>query len=308
MTRALAIALGAAAVAASWSRQAATVAERAAPPDGRFIDLAPARLHVWEHGSGPAVLMIHGVSGQIANFQDGLAEALVGAGHRVVLVDRPGYGYSTAPHHLGIAEQARLMAALIARLGLARPLVVGHSFGAAVAMALALDQPAAIGGVALLAPLIFAPPRPPAWLRGVVGGAVSRALLAHVVGPPVLRLTRQAVVRRVFAPEPVAPAFFARGGARLSTRPGSIDQALFEATRAIDGLPALAARYPALHVPVAMLAAQSDHVVDSRAQAAALRCALPQALVEWAEGGHMLPLTQPARCAEFLREMARRLA
>ena len=67
--------------------------EAAVPPVGRFIDLPGARLHVVERGQGPALLLVHGLAGQLRHFTYDIVERLA-INHRVVAVDRPGSGYS----------------------------------------------------------------------------------------------------------------------------------------------------------------------------------------------------------------------
>jgi alpha-beta hydrolase superfamily lysophospholipase len=67
--------------------------ERALPPAGRFVDVPGARLHLVERGSGPAVLLVHGLAGQLKHFTYGIVDQLA-AQYRVVAVDRPGSGYS----------------------------------------------------------------------------------------------------------------------------------------------------------------------------------------------------------------------
>ncbi len=86
-----AVAAGVAAVAgglALFSRFAARRIERDVPPDGQFLTIDGVRLHYADRGHGPAIVMIHGLGGQMRNFGYALADQLV-ADHRVILVDRP---------------------------------------------------------------------------------------------------------------------------------------------------------------------------------------------------------------------------
>jgi pimeloyl-ACP methyl ester carboxylesterase len=113
------------------------------PPKGRFVDVPGARLHVRESGSGPAILLVHGLGGQTAHFDYGVADYLA-RNHRVVVVDRPGSGHSVrdAATPADVSTQAAALAALIDKLGLERPTVAGHSLGGAIALTLALEHPA----------------------------------------------------------------------------------------------------------------------------------------------------------------------
>src|SRR5262245_48712944 len=108
--------------------------EAALPPCGRFAEIDGERIHyVDTGGAGPAVVMIHGLAGNLLHFDYALAGRLASE-FRLILVDRPGSGYSTraAGADAGLTAQAATIAKLIRALGLTRPLVVGHSLGGAV--------------------------------------------------------------------------------------------------------------------------------------------------------------------------------
>ncbi len=141
-----------------FTRHTVRKIEAGLPPTGRFVDVPGARLHVIEQGQGQPVLLVHGLSGQLANFAYGMVEPLA-RDFRVVAVDRPAAGWSTrepgAPADL--RAQADTLAALIDKLGLEKPLVVGHSLGGAIALALATHHPERVGGLALIAPLTHPP-------------------------------------------------------------------------------------------------------------------------------------------------------
>jgi pimeloyl-ACP methyl ester carboxylesterase len=66
------------------------------PPLGRFVDIDGGRIHYLEQGSGPTLLLIHGLGGQMRNFAHSLLERLKN-NYRLIILDRPGSGYSTRP-------------------------------------------------------------------------------------------------------------------------------------------------------------------------------------------------------------------
>src|SRR5512141_963154 len=116
--------------------------EAAVPPSGQFIEIDDQRLHyVDTKGAGPAIVLIHGLGGTLGNFTYALVDKLSGE-FRVIAVDRPGSGYSVrpdeAPARLG--AQADTLAKFIRALGLKQPLLVGHSLGGALSLAIALDH------------------------------------------------------------------------------------------------------------------------------------------------------------------------
>src|SRR5438445_4869949 len=98
------------------------------PPRGQFMDIDGQRIHyVDSGGSKPPIVMIHGLGGNLLHFGYAMADKL-SADYRVILVDRPGSGYSTRPEDAPatLTAQAKTIEALIRRLGLKRPLLVGH--------------------------------------------------------------------------------------------------------------------------------------------------------------------------------------
>ena len=128
---------------AVWSAVAAARAARAFPPEGEFVELgapfAPARLHHVDRGAqrpGVApIILIHGASGNLRDMTASLVPALEGQ-TRVIAVDRPGHGWSTRGPHPDISDpamQARAIREAARQLGVERPVVLGHSWGAAVA-------------------------------------------------------------------------------------------------------------------------------------------------------------------------------
>ena len=70
--------------------------EKNMPPRGKFIDIDGVRLHYIDKGSGPVLVLIHGLAGQVLNFTHSLLGRLT-RDFRVIVLDRPGSGYSLRP-------------------------------------------------------------------------------------------------------------------------------------------------------------------------------------------------------------------
>jgi pimeloyl-ACP methyl ester carboxylesterase len=286
--------------------------EQALPPLGRMIEVDGQPLHVRDQGSGPPLLMLHGLGGQMRHFDVG-AMADLRHNFRVISVDRPGSGYSKRARHApaDLASQARTVAALVRQLGLERPTVVGHSLGGAVALQLALDYPHAVGALALVAPLTHTPQKAPSAFAAL--GIRPRwlcALFAHALALPATVVVGGRLMRQVFGPEPVPADFATRGGGLLALRPSQFlaGAADLQALRA--HLPQLEARYRELTVPLAVLYGRDDGLLDWRANGEALVRQVAGARLELVDGGHMLPITQPTLTADFIAAAAatRRLA
>ena len=244
------------------------------------------------------------MSGQLRNFAYLPLQDLEQT-HRVIVLDRPGSGHSIrgAGSSAGIAAQAQTVARVIEALGLHEPMIVGHSLGGAIALAVGVNHPRSVGRLALIAPLthMIAPPRvfsqlviPSSWVRGIVSVTLAVPLgIRH--GP--------AALKAVFAPE-VAPKDFAmKGGGLLGLRPRSFRAASSDLVAVNDDLPTLENRYSTLRMPVDVLYGRGDEILDWRHHGEALTREVSQATLHLVDGGHMLPITQPAMTMEWLRTL-----
>jgi pimeloyl-ACP methyl ester carboxylesterase len=283
--------------------------EAALPPSGRLMEIDGERMHyVDTGGAGPAVVMIHGLGGNLLHFNYALAGRLAGE-FRLILVDRPGSGYSgrAAGADATLTAQAAAIAKLIRTLGLTRPLVVGHSLGGAVSLALSLDHPDCVGGLALVAPLTHAQEEVAAVFRRlVIRSSLVRNLVAWTVATPLGIRRGAAVLKEVFAPEAVVPDFPLRAGGILGLRPQAFRAASSDIVAINDVLPGYVSRYPSLDKPLGILFGRSDRLLDYRKHGQAMKACYPALDLELIDGGHMLPMTAPDRCAALIRRIAAR--
>ena len=280
--------------------------EIAVPPQGRFLDLDGERIHYLDKGAGPALFLIHGLSGQIGNFTYALVGRLARE-FRVVAVDRPGSGYSTRPADAdaSLRAQGQALAKVIRALKLDRPVLVGHSMGGAVALAIALDNPECVSGLALIAPLTEVVKTPPAPFRSLaIRSPLVRCIVAWTLATPLTMLTADRVIAQVFAPE-TAPADFATaGGALLGLRPRTFYAACSDLMAVNNGFAEMIRRYASLSIPVGILFGRGDPLLDYRLHGEAAKEEIPNLHLELVEGGHMLPVTAPDLVADFIRRMA----
>lgn len=280
----------------------------ALPPMGRFVEAGGARIHYLERGRGPALLLIHGLGGSLRTYTHSLVDRLADD-FRVVVMERPGSGESTRAPGAGarLGAQAETVSAFIRALGLERPLLVGHSLGGAVALAVALEHPEQVRGLALVAPLANEQTAVPAvFNRLLVTSPALRRLKAWTVAAPASILRRARVLETLFGPDPVPRDYATNGGGLLGLRPQSFC-ASSEDLVALEGeLPAWVGRYGELRVPVGILYGRGDRVLDHRLHGVAVAPMIKGAELELIEGGHMLPLTAPDAVAGFVRRVAAR--
>lgn len=284
--------------------------EIADPPRGRFLELDGCRIHYVDEGAGPPLFLIHGLGGQLRNF----TYALVGRlsdDFRVIAVDRPGSGYSTRPAGADprLRAQAEVMAKVIGALKLDRPLVVGHSMGGAIALAIGLDHPECASGLALIAPVTQVVETPPAAFRGLdIRSPLVRWMVAWTLAAPAGILGADRVLRAVFGPEKVPADFASLGGGALGLRPQSFYATSTDMEAINDGFSEMIKRYPTLTVPVGILFGKGDQLLDYRLHGQATKDQVPNLDLKLMEGGHMLPVTAPDAVAAFIRRMAQAAA
>ena len=115
--------------------------------------VAGRRVKLTEWGRGPAVVLLHGLTGSLAYLRP-YAERL-GRTHRVIAVDLPGHGGSDALEPFSFSDAARVVADAVAEAGVERPVVFGHSFGAPLAVAWAAERP--VAGIVACSPVGMVP-------------------------------------------------------------------------------------------------------------------------------------------------------
>jgi pimeloyl-ACP methyl ester carboxylesterase len=281
--------------------------EQALPPRGQFVEISGARIHYLDKGSGPPIVILHGLGGQMGNFTYALLERLTDD-FRVLLIDRPGSGYSRrAPGATGrLPEQAAIVAEFIRKLGLERPLLVGHSLGGAIALGVALDHPEAVKALALVAPLTHIPKQVPAPFRALdIKSNFFRWLVAWTVATPIGIRRGKAILAAIFSPDPAPADFPIRGGGILGLRPRSFLNTSSDLRTVGLDLGKQVARYSSLRVPVHILYGTDDHVLDYKVHGDAMKAKSPMASLDLVKGGHMLPITAPELTAEFIKSAAR---
>lgn len=285
---------------------ALTAAGRAfVPPCGRFVTAAGTRLHYRDVGDGPPIVLIHGAGAQMrcltATLEPRLADRF-----RVIALDRPGMGYSDPQKNdLTLNRQAEILIAALDALAIPRPVLVGHSLGGALALAMAQKAPDRFAGLALVAPLTRHLDHMIEPFRSlVIPNKRMRAALSYTLVAPTALVRGPRAMRDAFAPED-PPAWFAiEGGGLLSARPRMFRAMSEEATRGTGDMIGLAARYPKMTVPVAILFGREDAILDPAEQGRRTAAEIPGGKLDLVAGGHMLPVTQPDLTAGWIADRA----
>lgn len=271
-------------------------AEQDFPPSGRFIAAGGIRQHVIDRGDGPPLVMIHGAYGAAADFEASLIPQTA-LRYRSIAVDRPGHGYTEAGDDEAIAlpdAQARKLRAALQTIGVQRPVLLGFSYGGAVALSYALQYPDEVAALVLVSPATHPWRRgaPPPF--GIADAPVLGPLLKHTIVSPAGMMLKEAAVTSVFAPDPI-PESFGSVPVALSLRPDDY-AATAQEIRALDPfLRRQMPQYSSLRMPVAIVVNDEDKSVVSTVHGRQLAAVLADVKMVVTEGGgHPLHFSRPA--------------
>ncbi|MCJ2009917.1 alpha/beta fold hydrolase [Methylobacterium sp. J-092] len=252
-------------------------------PDGRSIAYA-------ETGAGPDLVAIHGTLMTLEDMWLGPVPAL--ARHfRVVAVDRPGHGRSTRARGTDASpwRQAELIHTAVRSLGLHRPVIVGHSYGGAVALAYGLLYPDDVAGIVALAPVCFPELRLEQVLFGPRAAPVSGPVLSRALGASADPTLLPMLWNAMFLPQTMPKAFAEAFPFGFAGRSGQIVAEAEDALSLWVALSRSATAYATCRVPVRILAGDADIVVNPMIHGALAARLIPGARYERLPGiGHML--------------------
>jgi pimeloyl-ACP methyl ester carboxylesterase len=297
----------AALASAAWIHQRSWRAERANPPIGRFVEVDGVRIHYYERGEGTPLVMLHGIGSMVQELRlSGLFE-LAAARYRVIVPDRPGHGHSTRPRRKwwGPQSQAALLRGMLAQLGVERPIIFGHSFGALVALAFALEYPGATRSVVLASGYYFPSGRLDVPLRAPSALPVVGDLIRHTISPLIGRALWPLMLKRVFSPAPV-PRYFERFPTWMALRPSQLRAAGEDSAVLIPSAARLQRLYSALEVPAFVVAGAQDRYVDTQRHSVELARRVPRSeLLLSPRAGHMVHHVDPRRVLQAIETAAR---
>ncbi|WP_306754507.1 alpha/beta fold hydrolase [Paracoccus actinidiae] len=294
--------VGVLAATAVVNHRLAKRAEQRNPPVGRFIDVDGVRLHYLERGEGPPLVLLHGNGSMIQDFVSSGLVDMAARQHRVIVFDRPGYGHSTRPRGRvwSPEAQADLLREALDRLGVSQAVILGHSWGASVAVAMALNHPQMVRGLVLASGYYYPTARVDmALLSGPavpLVGDVSR----YTIAPLVSRLVWPLLLRKIFGPAPV-PAKFKGFPEEMAVRPSQIRSEAAESALLIPAAAVMCKDYAALTMPVAIVVGAEDRLIDPDAQSRRLHQAIAQSSFHLVQGsGHMVHQTSPEAVMEAI--------
>jgi pimeloyl-ACP methyl ester carboxylesterase len=285
------------------------VIDRAYPPGGRFVEVEGGRLHLLELGqpSAPTVVLLHGASGNLRDMQLALGERLA-ARYRVILIDRPGHGWSDRPDGRADSSplrQAELIHQALARIGVTRAVFVGHSWSGALVPAYALAYPGEVAGMVLLAPVTHPWPGGVGSFNEIVTTPVIGPLLAHTLVLPLGYFLISSGIQSVFSPQTPPPDYAARTAVNMILRPSEFVANAQDLVDLKAFIIKQAPHYGEITAPTAIISGdEADHIVSTRIHSRAIAAMLPHATLTVLPGiGHMVHYEAADRVIEAIDDV-----
>lgn len=268
-------------------------AEKRSPPLGEFTAVDGIQMHSFRVGHGRPVVFIHGSFGSIYDFTMSVLPHV--KNYEAVLVDRPGHGYSTRPAQLkmSIFDQARYLNLLLKAKGIEKPVLVGHSFGAIVAIAYALDYPKDLTGMVLGGPYVTPWNGPTNPLHTTTAIPVIGEIYRHCLVVPFGQSIRNSIGNKVFYPS-AAPRDYIAVSSSLAMRPGHFKANAADIMELNAGLRAMQPRWSEVKIPTSIITGDLDLVAPHAEHADPLHRAFKNSqLILLEKTGHQPFFTAP---------------
>jgi pimeloyl-ACP methyl ester carboxylesterase len=272
--------------------------QRIYPQQGKTIDVAGARLNVVDLGSrdaaGPAIVLIHGASANLESMRP--VGDLLAKTHRVILIDRPGHGWSTRDDlaNSTLAMQAKMIDEALGKLGVDPAIVVVHSLAGALGPLLALDYPRRVAGLVMLAPVAYPWPGGVGWYNKVVTTPVIGPLLAYTVTLPLGLILAEPGARSVFQPQTMPDGFVGKSATPLLLRPREFLANAWDLVTLKAAVAEQSPRYGNIKVPAVVITGDTDATVSPRIHSRPFAAAVPNAKLIVLPGvGHMVQYAAP---------------
>ncbi|MBE1204841.1 alpha/beta fold hydrolase [Aminobacter carboxidus] len=297
---------------AGFTGVASWLIERRNPPVGSFIDISGASIH-YVHVPAPAkpelppLVFIHGASANLKDQMLPLKQLFEGRAE-MLFFDRPGHGWSgRGPNNNETQQgQAATIAALMDRLGIKDAIIVGHSFGGAIAATFALEHPDKTRGLLFLSAATHPwPGGDTSWYYSLSARPVVGRLFAAMVANPAGLMRIGAATTCVFSPNKVPDFYVEEASIRLVLRPGAFRANAIDVEGLYRHALKAAPRYPEIKAPTVVISGDADTVVYEEIHSIGLARDIPGAELVWVGNlGHKPDWVAPDLVAAAVEKLA----
>jgi pimeloyl-ACP methyl ester carboxylesterase len=269
------------------------------PARGKAIEVAGATLNVLDIGpkdaAGPPIVLIHGASSNLEAMRRPLGDRL-SANHRVILIDRPGHGWSSGASDEASTPvaQGRMIEEALKQLDVGPVILVVHSWAGALGARMAIDYPARIAGLVMLAPVAYRWPGGVGWYNELVTKPVIGPLLAYTITLPLGYFFAERGAREAFLPQVMPDDFVADTATPLLLRPREFLANARDLVRLKEAVTEQAPRYPKISAPTVVISGDVDKTVSTDIHSRPFAAAVPNAKLIVLPGvGHMVQNAVP---------------
>jgi len=273
--------------------------QRAYPAQGRMVEVSGATLHVVDIGprdaAGPPIVMLHGASANLEAMRQPLGTRLAKT-HRVILIDRPGHGWSTRARLVDSTPeiQGRMIGEALAKLGIGEAILVVHSWAGALGARMALDYPGRVAGLVMLAPVAYPWPGGVGRYNKIVTTPVIGPLLAYTITLPLGTLLAKRGAHGMFLPQAMADGFVESSATRLLLRPREFLANAWDLVTLKAAVAEQAPRYAEIKAPITLITGGVDKTVSTNIHSRPLAATAPNArLIVLPDVGHMVQYAVP---------------
>lgn len=252
---------------AIWTRLKAREIEALYPPTGEMIDVGGYKLHAVHvprpaEADLPPLVFIHGASGNLLDQAVPFRPRFEGRAE-MLFIDRPGHGWSERGGKANATPdgQANAIAAAMKAKGISSAIIIGHSFGGAIAASFALAHPQMTTGLVFLAPATHSWPGGIAWYYGVTKMPLVGSLFANTLALPAGLTMLESGTACVFAPNPKPDDYISKTAPALVLRPGAFRYNAIDVANLKPYVSRVAPRYSEIKSPTVIVTGDSDSVV-----------------------------------------------
>src|ERR1700736_1151822 len=199
--------------------------------------------------------------------------------HRVILIDRPGHGWSTRARleDSTPAVQGRMIEQALTKLGVGPVILVVHSWGGALGARIALDYPERVAGLVMLAPVAYPWPGGVGWYNKLVTTPVIGPLVAYTVTLPLGLFLTEPGARGVFLPQVMPDGFIGDTATPLLLRPREFLANARDLVTLKAAVAEQAPRYADIKVPTVVISGEIDKTVSTNIHSRPFAQAVPGA-------------------------------
>ena len=274
------------------------------PPLGYFKNIDGYNIHYTDIGSGQPLVLLHSQPANERQFD--LLKNKLKENYRVISIDRPGMGYSEGPK-INSSErlflQAEIISKLLDEIIDEKPIVVGHSYGGALALSLALNEEKNIKKLILVNTVSHPWKGDGVWLPFKI---ITNPLIGKIFSQTYAMIYGKSVIDRSaddnFPDNKPTPGFVNRVGAELTLRPASLESYAFDAINLKSSLSKQYKKYKNLNIPVTILAGKGDRVTPNKTHSFQLHKNIKHSkLIELSNVEHSIPELNPMKIIEEIQ-------